>query len=467
MSQILELHKKIKNNDISITDLISRTKNNIEINDKYNSVIRFITDYKHFNNSNSLLNGIPYAVKDNINVLHYVTTGGSKFFEDFKSPYNATVINLLNDAGAIPIVKANLDEFGLGGDGIYSAYGDVINPFDANRIAGGSSSGSAVLVAKKLVPFSLATDTGDSIRKPASFLGIFGYKPTYGLISRNGVFPYSPSIDHIGLLANSIIDISIVLDAIVKFDRNDFSSQQSNPFDFYKNLQIVNKIKNKPKIVIFKNIINFASKEIAEIFYKKIKLLEALFDIELLDFNIDLLSLIPVIYKIISYSEAVSCYQNLTGIPFGKKSNKKNFDEKVVDIRTKTLGLEIKKRFIFGAYCTNSQNYENIFLKSKKIRTLIIDECNLIFMNCDFIISLGASDIAPLVKDVKSGIKYTNLCDDYLQIANFGGYPSITMPMIKLNNNFIGCNIMANINCDLELLKLSDSITKVWGKNND
>lgn len=465
MSLILELHKKIKNNDISIDELILKSKDNIELNDKYNSVISFITEHKHIHNSNSLLNGIPYAVKDNINIFNNITTAGSKFFENFKSPYNAKIIELLNSAGAIPIVKANLDEFGLGGDGIYSGYGDVINPFDNSRIVGGSSSGSAVLVAKRLVPFSLATDTGDSIRKPASFLGIFGYKPTYGLISRNGVFPYSPSIDHVGLLANSIIDISIVLDVIVKFDSNDFSSQKLSSFNFYENLQIFNKTKIKPKIVIFKNIINFASDYASEVFYKKIKILESLFDIKLLNFDMEILSLIPLIYKIISYSEAVSCYQNLTGIPFGKKSKKENFHDKVVDIRTKTLGTEIKKRFVFGAYCTNSKNYESIFLKSKKIRTLIIDECNSIFSNYDFIISLGASDIAPLVKDVKAGINYTNLCDDYLQIANFGGYPSITIPMAKFKNNFIGCNIMANINCDLELLKLSDLITKIWGQN--
>lgn len=467
MSLILELHKKIKDSDISINELISSSIDNIKLNDKCNSVISFITEYKHHNNSNSLLNGIPYAVKDNINVLNSITTGGSKFFENFRSPYNATIIELLNNAGAIPIVKANLDEFGLGGDGIYSAYGDVINPFDSSRIAGGSSSGAAVLVAKKLVPFSLATDTGDSIRKPASFLGIFGYKPTYGLISRNGVFPYSPSIDHVGLLANSIIDIALVLDVIVKFDNNDFSSQKLEPFNFYKNLHISNKNKAKPKVVIFKNIINFASSDVAEIFNKKIIALKSFFDIVYLDFDIKLLSLVSVVYKIISYSEAVSCYQNLTGIPFGKKSKKENFHDKVVDIRTRTLGSEIKKRFVFGAYCTNSENYENIFLKSKKIRTLIIDQCNSIFSNHDFIISLGASDIPPFVKDVKAGIPYTNLCDDYLQIANFGGYPSITIPMAKFKDNFIGCNIMANINCDLDLLKFSDLINKVWGKNND
>ncbi|MEG2198563.1 MAG: amidase family protein, partial [Malacoplasma sp.] len=332
MSDILNLQKEIKDRKISISNFVENTKKTIKSQDIYNSVINYVENHNHINNPNSILNGIPYAVKDNINVFNSITTGGSRFFENFNSPYNATIIDLLNSAGAIPIVKANLDEFGLGGDGLYSGYGDVINPFDSKRISGGSSSGPAVLVAKKLVPFALGTDTGDSIRKPASFMGIIGYKPTYGLISRNGVFPYSPSIDHVGLLANNLTDVAIVLDVIVKHDINDFSSQKLESFNFYKNLNEVDKVK-KSKIVIFKNIVNYSSKEAQAIFSKKIKKLETYFDIDFLDFDISLLSLAPVIYKIISYSEAVSCYQNLTGIPFGEKSSEKDYEQKVNDIR--------------------------------------------------------------------------------------------------------------------------------------
>ncbi|MDE7100202.1 MAG: hypothetical protein K2N99_03145, partial [Malacoplasma sp.] len=252
MSEILRIQKEIKNNDSNFKKYYEDTLDQLNKNKKLNAFLSLIKNYQYVkNNSSSNLNKILYAVKDNINVRDTITTGGSLFFENYKSPYSASVIKLLDDAGAIPICKTNLDEFGLGGTGLFSAYGDVLNPIDESRIAGGSSSGSAVLVAKKIVAFALGTDTGDSIRMPASFLGVYGYKPSYGLVSRFGVFPYSPSIDHVGVFANSVADVAIVMDVINHYDKKDFTSQITK-IDFYQN---INNFDKNTRIAYFSNIV--------------------------------------------------------------------------------------------------------------------------------------------------------------------------------------------------------------------
>ena len=150
-------------------------------------------------------------MKDNISLEDHLTTGGSSFLKNYITPYSATLIVLLSNEGAIPIAKSNLDEFGLGGTGTFSYNGDGINPYDEKRTTGGPSSGSAVAAAINACDFSTPTDTGDSIRRPASSLGVIGYKPTYGLISRHGVLPYSPSFDHVGLFSKHISIIQSVM----------------------------------------------------------------------------------------------------------------------------------------------------------------------------------------------------------------------------------------------------------------
>lgn len=465
MSEILKISSVIKQDLKKVSLNKEETINLIKKNKKFNAYTSIVDNYTFFNKEScSPLFGIPYAVKDNINVEGTITTGGSLFLKNYISPYSAHLIKLLDKVGAIPVVKTNMDEFGLGGDGIYSAYGDVINPFDNTRITGGSSSGSAVLVAKKLIPFSIATDTGDSIRRPASLLGIFGFKPTYGLISRYGVFPYAPSLDHVGILANNIYDIALVSDVIVSHDEKDFTSQKIDSLKFIDTLSnFKDEDFKKYKICVIQNILDFASKKVQNEFLKLLKDNDIKFNLENLE--LDIIKLIPLAYKIISYSEAVSCYQNLTGITFGEKSNKKNYQEKIKDIRSKNLGFELKKRFIFGAYCTSEENYESIFLKSEAIRNKIVGQAKKIFLKYDFIIMPGSSSIAPLIKDVKAKKATTNLCDDYLQIANFGGFPSITIPALKIDKNFVGINICGKINSDNLLLAFANSFFKKYSED--
>ncbi|MDE5949788.1 MAG: hypothetical protein K2J02_01565 [Malacoplasma sp.] len=457
MSEILSIQKEIKNNDSNFKKYYEDTLDQLNKNKKLNAFLSLVKNYQYVkNNPSSNLNKILYAVKDNINVRDTITTGGSLFFENYKSPYSASVIKLLDDAGAIPICKTNLDEFGLGGTGLFSAYGDVLNPIDESRIAGGSSSGSAVLVAKKIVAFALGTDTGDSIRMPASFLGVYGYKPSYGLVSRFGVFPYSPSIDHVGVFANSVADVAIVMDVINQHDKKDFTSQITK-IDFYQN---INNFDKKTKIVYFSNIVDLLNQEEKKLFLNTIEKIGKNSIIHKETYPVDLLHLIPVVYEILSYSEAVSCYQNITGVPFGKKGVGKTFEEKIIDVRSKSFGKELKRRFVLGSYVTLKEN-EDILLKCKKIRRLIVEKINDIFKKYDFIVMPGAGSIAPKVKDVKENKFKSTEADNYLQIANFGGFPSFTIPMGKIQNMPIGINVMGKINSDAKLVAFTNMIDKL------
>lgn len=231
-SLILDLHRKLFNNEISPKKLVSQSLRKAK-KFKYTNFLLAKTDTSakafasNFNKteiSRSYLSCIPYVLKDNVSTQGILTTGGSAFLKNYVPPYDATVYSLLNRANAVLIGKANMDEFGLGGTGSFSAYGVVCHPFNKKRIAGGSSSGSAVAVASGVVPFAIGTDTGDSIRRPASFCGVVGYKPTYGLISRYGVFPYAPSLDHVGTFTTTVADAAIVADALISYDEKDFSS---------------------------------------------------------------------------------------------------------------------------------------------------------------------------------------------------------------------------------------------------
>ncbi len=461
MSKIINLNKKIINQEITSQKLISQTLKTLESNKTLNAYINIVNKYSNNkNNKTSLLNGIPYAIKDNINVQNTITTGGSLFFKDYISPYDAYVVELLNQAGAIPVAKANLDEFGLGGTGTFSGFGHVVNPFFKERITSGSSSGSAVLVANDTVPFALGTDTGDSIRKPASYLGIIGYKPSYGYISRFGVFPYSPSLDHVGILTKSVTDVAIVADCICKHDEQDFTSQIQEKHNFYKSLN--DPIKGIVKMCYLENILDFMPSENKNIFLNSIKKIEGnKIKIRPINFPVELIQAIAPVYKIISYSEAVSCYQNITGIPFGQKNIKQSFQETISSTRSKYFGKELKRRFVFGSYCTLVENYDDLFVSSKKIRRLIVEKAKEIFKEYDFVIMPGSSTWAPTKIDVETKKYNDTLIDDYLQIANFSGYPSITLPMYKNNNNFIGINLMGYMNNDKQLLTIAKHVNYI------
>ena len=250
---ILELHDDLVNGKVASKELINFSKNKIlETNEKYNAY-NLVLDPVENNEINSILSGICYAMKDNISTKGVRTTACSNTLKDYVPIYNATVYEKLNSLGAIMIGKTNMDELAMGGTGLTGNSGIVKNPYDETRISAGSSAGSAVAVATKTVAFAIGTDTGDSIRKPAAYTGVVGYKPSYGLISRYGLFAFASSLDTIGVLTNSVVDAATVVNTIKGSDDKDMTTiKDMDEVDLTKDL---NNLKSK-KLFYIKEIVD-------------------------------------------------------------------------------------------------------------------------------------------------------------------------------------------------------------------
>ncbi len=247
-SLIEDLHKN--NSKVNLEKIHNDVVNN---NKLYNSFVTIIDDYK-LNDNDNILSNICYAMKDNISTKGILTTASSNTLKDYIPPYNATVYQRLLNSGAIMVGKTSMDEFGMGGKGITAHTGIVKNPFDTTRSPGGSSAGSAVAVASNLVPFAIGSDTGDSVRKPAAYCGIVGYKPTYGMISRYGLLPFASSLDHIGVLTKYVKDAAIVVDEIKGRDIHDMTSIDSSSINLLKNLDMMKG--KKTKLFYIKEIVD-------------------------------------------------------------------------------------------------------------------------------------------------------------------------------------------------------------------
>ncbi|MDR3163827.1 MAG: Asp-tRNA(Asn)/Glu-tRNA(Gln) amidotransferase GatCAB subunit A [Mycoplasmataceae bacterium] len=407
----------------------------------------------------NLLYGIPYSLKDNICTKDIITTGGSKFLKDFIPPYSATVYELLQTKKAILVSKSNLDEFGMGGTGLYSFNGYVYNFHNHDHITGGSSSGAVDQVASGSVAFAIGTDTGDSIRRPASFAGVVGYKPSYGLVSRYGVLPYAPSLDHVGIISSYVTDAAIVADTIIKFDDKDYTSQKLSNINLYKNLKTLNNI----KFLVFDDIDDYLNPDVKKSYYRALDALtKAGHKIKKVSFQSIILQSLRTVYMIISYAEGSSCYANMTGIPFGLNAGGSNYDDIITNNRTQGLGSHVKHRLVIGAYITQAKHFHTIFQRSQKIRTLIIDEINRILDQGDCFLCPSASSIAPKIKDILAGKDSATLVDDLLLFANFAGLPSITVPHSKINNMPIGLNITCKQFADQLALNVALTMEEIF-----
>ena len=233
---IIKLHEMLKNNETTVEELVNDSlKKAHELQEKCNAFVTIMDDTKVEVNDN-LLSGIPYGIKDNYSTKGILSTGSSNTLKDYVPFFDATAVANLKKNGAVGIAKTALDEFGMGGTGLTAHTGIIKNPWDTTRICGGSSAGSACSVAYGVYPYALGSDTGDSIRKPAGYCGIVGYKPTYGMISRFGLFPFASSLDTCGVLTRSVEDAAIVVDGMKGIDENDQTSWNSSNINLYNDL---------------------------------------------------------------------------------------------------------------------------------------------------------------------------------------------------------------------------------------
>ena len=460
---IESLHELLKKGEITSAELIkeSLTKAH-EVAQKTNAFVTIIDEAKPTEVTDDLLSGIPYGVKDNYSTKGILSTGSSNTLKDYVPFFDATAVENLAKKGAIPVTKTALDEFGMGGTGTTCHTGVVHNPWDYKRMCAGSSSGSAASVALGVYPYALGSDTGDSIRKPAAYCGIVGFKPTYGMISRYGLFPFASSLDHCGVLTRFVKDAAIVTDGMKGKDPKDMTSWDSKDIHLYQNL--TTNVAGK-KLFYIKEICDIenypnASQELKdhlENFQKTLHLCEKLgMEVTGVSINKDLLNAIPSVYVVISCAEATSNLSNLTGFIFGPRAEGSNYIEMMKDYRTKGFSPLIKRRFIIGSYVLQKENQEKYFKNAQRVRRLIVDEIKSYFQKYDALIMPVGTGPAKLLEGSKDLLKDdTDVLEEHLQIANFGGFPSITIPNGFINNLPVGVNITGNCYEDQQVLNIA------------
>jgi len=372
------------------------------------------------------LAGIPIGIKDNICTKGVKTTCSSKMLENFVSPYNATVVEKLNNENLINLGKLNMDEFAMGGATEYSAFHITKNPWDLNKVPGGSSGGSAAAVAAGFVPWALGSDTGGSIRQPASFCGVVGLKPTYGLVSRYGLVAFASSLDQIGPITKDVEDAAMLLNIIAGHDESDSTSQKIEKVDYCKALK--NDVKGM-KIGIPKEFfgegINEEVKEKLQEAIKKYKEMGA----EVEEFSLDIANYSLATYYIIACAEASSNLGRFDGIRYGYRTkNYNNLKDIFVNSRTEGFGEEVKRRIILGTYVLSSGYYDAYYKKALAVRTLVKKQFDDAFNKYDLILTPTAPTTAFEIGSKSSNPLEMYLADICTVSVNIAGLPGISIP---------------------------------------
>ena len=460
---IVELHEELKNKKVTSQELVDESiKKSHEVQEKCNAFVTIIDDAKGTEVNDDLLSGIPFGIKDNYSTKGILSTGSSNTLKDYVPFFTATAIENLLSHGCVPVNKTAMDEFGMGGTGTTAHTGVQKNPWDTTRMCAGSSSGSAAAVAAGVYPFATGSDTGDSIRKPAAFCGIVGYKPTYGMISRYGLFAFASSLDTCGVLARSVEDAAIVVDAMKGIDPKDMTSWDSSNINLYKDL--TTDVKGK-KLFYIKELVDKSNyknlpketEEHLDNFMKTIETVKEL-GIEVEEVSIDqkLLNAIASTYVVISCAEATSNMSNLTGFAFGPRGEGNTFQEVMKDHRTKGFSSLIKRRFVIGSYVLQTINQDRYFKNAQRARRLIVDAIKEQFKKYDgMILPVGTGPATKIDNtDQVTDDELTPL-DEHLQIGNFGGFPSITIPNGFVNDLPVGINITGNCYDDQTVLNIA------------
>ena len=460
---IEELHELLKSGKVTSDELVKESlERSHEIQEKCNAFVTILDDAKGIEVTDQILSGIPYGVKDNYSTKGILSTGSSNTLKDYVPFFNATAIEHLDAVGAVKVNKTAMDEFGMGGTGTTGHTGIQLNPWDRTRICAGSSSGSAAAVAAGVYPYALGSDTGDSIRKPAAYCGIVGYKPTYGMISRYGLYPFASSLDHCGALARSVRDVAIVVDAMKGIDPNDMTSWDSSKMDLLGACK--EDVKGK-KVCYVKEICNIDNypnaddelKAHLENFHKTLDILKGL-GVEVEEVSVDrkLLNAVYSVYRVIHSAEATSNMSNLTGIIFGPRGEGDNYIDMIKDHRTKGFSPLIKRRFVIGSYVLQKENQERYFKNAQRARRMIVDTWKELYKKYDAVICPVSVGPAKKLDELNKAQDINTMAlDEHLQVGNFGGFPSITIPNGFVSNLPVGINITGNCYEDEKVLNIA------------
>ena len=427
--ELLDLLKKGKITIDSIQkDLAKQIK---EVGKKTNALISFDPDALKSraeslkqNKKKGKLFGIPIAIKDNICVKDELATCSSKILKDFRAPYDATCIQKLKEEGALIIGRSNMDEFAFGSSCETSCYGATRNPWDLNRIPGGSSGGSAAAVANDETILAIGSDTGGSIRQPASLCGVVGLKPTYGRVSRYGLIAFASSLDQIGPLGKDVQDTALLLNTIAGFDPKDSTSADIPVPDYTKSL--VKDVKGLKIGVPKEYFVGGANKEATEAVWNAIKLLEKL-GAKYEEISLPHTEYALSVYYIIAPAEASSNLARFDGVQYGLRS-KGPLLEMYKETRKAGFGNEAKRRIILGTYVLSSGYYDAYYLKAQKVRTSIKEDFDEAFKNFDCIITPTSPTPAFKLGEKLDDPLSMYLSDIFTIPANLSGIPGISVP---------------------------------------
>jgi len=464
---IQEIHEKLIKKEISVIELIDELFEKIEREDrKIHSFLSLTPELAREQakkaqekidegKTPSLLCGIPCAIKDIILVKDVRCTAGSKILQEYIAPFDATVVKKLKKAGAIIIGKTNLDEFAMGASNEYSAFGLVRNPHDLDRVPGGSSGGSAAAVASGFSQFALGSDTGGSVRQPASFCGVVGLKPTYGAVSRYGLIAMASSLDQIGPITKTVQDAKIVFEVIKGKDPLDSTSVKLNtqyPISRIQDLRF-----GIPKEYFTGGIEKDVKTKVKEAIKKFQRL-----GIKVLDISLPYTQYALPAYSIIMSSEASANLARYDGIRYGLNQSQianlksKNLFEFYSKIRGEYFGQEVRRRIVLGTFALSVGYYQEYYLKAQRVRRLIKEDFDKAFSKVDLILT-PVSPTLPfkIGEKIDDPIKMY-LADIFMVGVNLAGLPAISLPCGKVNNLPAGIQIIGKPFQEEVLLKVGE-----------
>ena len=433
-----ELQQKLKSKELTIAEILESYCN--RINEKEPEVEAFVTTYleeakaeaqkvqEKLDNGEDLgeYAGIPIGIKDNLCMKGTKTTCSSKMLENFVSPYDATVIEKLKDENIISLGKLNMDEFAMGSSTESSYFKKTKNPWNLNKVPGGSSGGSAAAVAANMVPWALGSDTGGSIRQPASLCGVVGLKPTYGLVSRYGLVAFASSLDQIGPITKDVRDSAMLLSLIAGHDEKDTTSEPVEKKDYTKALK--NDVKGLkigvPKEFFGEGINEEVKKELTKAIetYKEL-------GAEVEEFSLDVAKYALATYYIIACAEASSNLGRFDGIRYGYRTPEySNLKEIYKKSRSEGFGAEVKRRIILGTYVLSSGYYDAYYKKAQQVRTLVSNEFSRAFEKYDVILTPTSPVTAFNIGEKSNNPLEMYLADICTVSINIAGVPAISIP---------------------------------------
>ncbi|MFV8467834.1 amidase family protein [Mycoplasma sp. Z331B] len=425
-----------------------------EVKKDTNNAVAYLYPEKSYQEKETTFNNVIATIKDVFATNDAPTRASSLILDNFQPFYNATVVQKLIDANARIIAKVNNDELALGGTGTYSAYGLVVNPRDPERFVGGSSSGSAATMTPN-IGFALGSDTGDSVRLPAAFNGLVGFKPSYGAISRYGMFAYASSLDTVAYFTHNVNDAIIAAQTLFGKDYKDMTSVD---------VKITNATKTKPNKIAFLDFSSFVKPYVNQAigqFIEKIKVNGT--EVEIIEPNLEILNAINIVYRVVSFSEASSNLANLTGIGFGSRVNGNSWEEIMLNTRSQKFGKMVQERLALGSYFLYTENQEEIFIKAQKARRLIKNYYTELHDKYDCVLFPAYSGIAPKFNEDTSANKVMNFI---LTGANLTGNPSITIPLGMYEHMPYSFALESAIYSDEKLLGYAEYLEELRGEIN-